>query len=104
MRIALACAALATLWTAPALAAEAPVYDIPANCKMMADMAGTPEIAAGCVRDETDAKAQIEKNEVPADIMSRCRVEGDDQKSYVVLWGCIRDALAGASTDMPAAP
>jgi hypothetical protein len=88
----------------PARAADVPQYDIPANCKAMAEAVGTPAMQTGCVRDETDAKAAIVAANPPPDILSKCRADADDQASYVVLWGCIRDALAGSDVKQNVAP
>ena len=101
---ALAALAVVALPGAGARAAGAPTYDIDANCAALAEAAESPAMKAGCLRDENEALKALRGANVPADLMARCRAESDEQNSYVLLWGCVRDSQAGAEVDQSPAP
>ena len=105
-RFAATLAALAAILLAPspARAGDIPAYDTEGNCAALAEAAESPAMKAGCLRDENDALRALRDAKVPADLMARCRAESDEQNSYVLLWGCVRDSQAGAEVDQSPAP
>ena len=75
------------------VADQPPRYDIDRLCKTVTQVQdGTGEKFAGCVRDESDAKAQIEAVWTMAKPTTRqvCTEKETGQKSYVDVITCMQ--------------
>jgi hypothetical protein len=89
---------LAFLFAVPRVMAEAgdklPSFEIHQNCSAEASGVDIQQARAGCVRDEADAKKQLEKqwSTLESNLKRRCVGEstiGGDQ-SYVELLTCLQ--------------
>lgn len=93
-------------WAGSAAAAEVPRFDVEATCRKAPPLAGGVQNPyPGCLKDETTARAEIEKAwstfdaRHRAECVAETRIEGSP--SYVEVLTCLRMYAADPSSPRP---